>query len=91
MPSDTAPTKGQTMSQRLKILAAAFIGLHIPLLIVMIAAVTLRLEQAGLIVGLVFAATLVAVVATLSLLWMLLPQDHKAKDHAAAANHAQGA
>ena len=65
------------MSQRLKILTVAFIGLHVPLVLVMIAALLLQLPQAGLIIGLVFGATLIAVVATLAVLWVLLAQDQR--------------
>ena len=62
------------MSHRVKIMVVAFIGLHVPLVLMMAAAAVLDLAQAKLIIGLVFAATLVAVAMTLTLLWGLLAQ-----------------
>jgi hypothetical protein len=63
------------MTQRIKIMTATFIGLHIPLVIVLAASLLLQIEQAGLIIGLVFMSTLLAVVITLSALWTLLPRE----------------
>ncbi len=74
-PTTTAYPWNRSMTHRFKIMSATFLGLHIPLVIMLAAAQLLQIEQAGLIIGLVFTSTLVAVIATLGMLWTLLPRE----------------
>ena len=63
------------MTHRIKILLATFPGLHIPLVMMLAAFQQVQIEQVGLIIGLLFLSTLLAVLATLSILWTLLPRE----------------
>ena len=63
------------MSYRTKIMGIVFVGLHVPLVALAVAAMVLEMQQAPVILAITLVSTLVAVAVTLRVLHMMLPPD----------------
>lgn len=63
------------MKTRSLIMLVTFVGLHVPLIALTVAAIILELPEARLILGIAFASTLGAVALTLGVVHSVLPKE----------------